>query len=146
MDFKNQDDTSTFTNSIHHVSLCKKQQEQNFSCQHSFLSNHLGETSLFSQKIKIVYDLSYMNFTDFGFTSELQNGLDAMGFNKPTPIQEMAIPIIQEGHDLIACAQTGTGKTAAYVLPILDRIARSDHSHVAGTVVAVCSDKLVQHS
>ena len=77
-----------------------------------------------------------MNFTDFGFTSELQNGLDAMGFNKPTPIQEMAIPIIQEGHDLIACAQTGTGKTAAYVLPILDRIARSDHSHLNTLIIA----------
>lgn len=77
-----------------------------------------------------------MIFQDFKFTPALQEGLDAMGFNKPTPIQEMAIPIILEGHDLIACAQTGTGKTAAYVLPILDRIARSDHSHLNTLIIA----------
>ncbi|MBL7924671.1 MAG: DEAD/DEAH box helicase, partial [Bacteroidia bacterium] len=59
-----------------------------------------------------------------------------MGFNKPTPIQEMAIPLILEGHDLVACAQTGTGKTAAYVLPILDRIARSNHSHLNTLIIA----------
>ena len=59
-----------------------------------------------------------------------------MGFNDPTPIQEMAIPIILEGHDLVACAQTGTGKTAAYVLPVLDRISRSDHSHLNTLIIA----------
>jgi ATP-dependent RNA helicase RhlE len=75
-------------------------------------------------------------FQDFKFTPALQEGLDAMGFNNPTPVQEMAIPIILEGHDLIACAQTGTGKTAAYVLPILDRIARSDHSHLNTLIIA----------
>src|ERR1700748_3797430 len=47
-----------------------------------------------------------------------------MGYTTPTPIQGMAIPIILEGHDLIACAQTGTGKTAAYLLPVLDHISR----------------------
>ena len=77
-----------------------------------------------------------MNFQDFNFTPALQEGLDAMGFNKPTPIQELAIPIILEGHDLVACAQTGTGKTAAYVLPVLDRIARSSHSHLNTLIIA----------
>jgi ATP-dependent RNA helicase RhlE len=75
-------------------------------------------------------------FQDFSFTPDLQQGLDAMGFNSPTPIQEMAIPLILNGHDLIACAQTGTGKTAAYVLPVLDRIARSDHSHLNTLIIA----------
>ncbi len=77
-----------------------------------------------------------MKFTDLPFTDELRQGLDAMGFNDPTPIQELAIPIILEGHDLVACAQTGTGKTAAYVLPILDRIARSSHSHLNTLIIA----------
>ena len=77
-----------------------------------------------------------MTFQDFSFSPDLQQGLDAMGFDKPTPIQELAIPIILDGHDLIACAQTGTGKTAAFVLPILDRISRSDHSHLNTLIIA----------
>ena len=60
-----------------------------------------------------------MNFTDFNLNPVLQEGLTSMGFDTPTPIQEQAIPMILEGKDLIACAQTGTGKTAAYLLPIL---------------------------
>ncbi|MFZ4462589.1 MAG: DEAD/DEAH box helicase, partial [Bacteroidales bacterium] len=49
-------------------------------------------------------------------------GVDAMGYEKPSPIQEQAIPLVMEGKDLIACAQTGTGKTAAFLLPLLHRI------------------------
>lgn len=65
-----------------------------------------------------------MKFSDFNFESNLQEGLDSMGFNTPTPIQEQAIPIIQSKRDLIGCAQTGTGKTAAFLLPILNKLAR----------------------
>ena len=67
-----------------------------------------------------------MNFTQFKFGKELKEGLDMMGFIKATPIQKKAIPIIQQGDDLIACAQTGTGKTAAFVLPILDNLTKID--------------------
>src|SRR5690606_33630033 len=59
-----------------------------------------------------------------------------MGYSKPTPIQTQAIPMIQEGHDIIACAQTGTGKTAAYILPVLDRISRTEHRHLNTLVIA----------
>jgi ATP-dependent RNA helicase RhlE len=75
-------------------------------------------------------------FSDFHFNSRLQEGLDAMGYTKPTPIQEKAIPTIQEGHDLIACAQTGTGKTAAYLLPILNKIVQAEVRHLNTLIIA----------
>ena len=65
-----------------------------------------------------------MTFADFDFDSNLFDGLNSMGFKTPTPIQTETIPIIQQQHDLIACAQTGTGKTASYLLPVMDAICR----------------------
>ena len=50
-----------------------------------------------------------MTFDEFGFEYEIMDGLDAMNFREATPIQEKAIPVIMDGYDLIACAQTGTG-------------------------------------
>jgi superfamily II DNA/RNA helicase len=63
-----------------------------------------------------------LTFEELGLSYELLDGLDAMGFTKATPIQEQAIPVIMDGGDLIACAQTGTGKTAAFLLPTIDAI------------------------
>lgn len=59
-----------------------------------------------------------------------------MGFSKPTPIQEQAIPVISAKKDLIGCAQTGTGKTAAYVLPILNNIVNSEKRHLNTLILA----------
>src|SRR6478736_7856467 len=59
-----------------------------------------------------------------------------MGYAKPTPIQEQAIPVILSGKDVIACAQTGTGKTAAYILPVINRMINSDHRHLNTLVIA----------
>ena len=67
-----------------------------------------------------------MKFTIYNFGEELQEGLEMMGFEEATPIQQQAIPIIQNNKDLIACAQTGTGKTAAFVLPILDKLTKKN--------------------
>lgn len=64
-----------------------------------------------------------MEFEEFGFRVQMLEALSYMGFEKATPIQIKAIPEIVQGHDIIACAQTGTGKTAAYLLPILSRLA-----------------------
>ena len=64
-----------------------------------------------------------MKFSELGIHDDLLDAISYMGFNDATPIQEKAIPAILGGNDLIACAQTGTGKTAAFVLPILDLIA-----------------------
>ena len=77
-----------------------------------------------------------MKFTTFKFGDELQEGLDMMGFEEATPIQEQAIPIIQNGKDLIACAQTGTGKTAAFVLPILDKLTNANSNKVNTIIIA----------
>jgi superfamily II DNA/RNA helicase len=64
-----------------------------------------------------------MTFEELGIHDDLLDAIDYMGFKEATPIQEQAIPVILDGSDLIACAQTGTGKTAAFLLPILDLIA-----------------------
>ncbi len=62
------------------------------------------------------------DFQTLGLHEGLLHGLDAMGIRKPTPIQAQAIPAAIDGRDLIACAQTGTGKTAAFLLPLIDVI------------------------
>jgi ATP-dependent RNA helicase RhlE len=77
-----------------------------------------------------------VTFKDFKFDARLLEGLDAMGFDKPTPIQEKTIPLILDNKDLIACAQTGTGKTAAYVLPILNKLLTAEHRHLNTLIIA----------
>jgi superfamily II DNA/RNA helicase len=75
-------------------------------------------------------------FHDFGFETSLDEGLDAMGFKEPTPVQVQAIPPILDGKDMIACAQTGTGKTAAYLLPVLNDLAKhGGHSDKVDTLI-----------
>jgi superfamily II DNA/RNA helicase len=63
-----------------------------------------------------------MNFTELNLDKHLLEGISYLGFETATPIQEKVIPVILENRDLIACAQTGTGKTAAFVLPILNKL------------------------
>ncbi|WP_316810371.1 DEAD/DEAH box helicase [Pedobacter heparinus] len=70
-----------------------------------------------------------MDFKDFNFNPELLEGLLAMGFRKATPVQQQAIPLILNKKDLIACAQTGTGKTGAYLLPIMNMIVKTENRH-----------------
>lgn len=66
------------------------------------------------------------SFKDFDFHPSIEESIDAMGFTKPTAVQAMTIPVILGNKDLIACAQTGTGKTAAFLLPVLQRIMEND--------------------
>jgi ATP-dependent RNA helicase DeaD len=63
-----------------------------------------------------------MKFTDFKFKKDLEKAIDIAGFVEPSPIQEQAIPIVMNGKDIVAQAQTGTGKTAAFGLPTLQNI------------------------
>ncbi len=67
-----------------------------------------------------------------------------MGFEEATPIQEQAIPIIMEGSDLIGCAQTGTGKTAAFVLPVLNEISKDHDDKVRALIIAPTRELVLQ--
>ena len=80
--------------------------------------NKNNTTSLFVSKKQGPFD-------SFMFHSLLNSALQKCGYTKPTPIQEQAIPFLQQGHDLLAISRTGSGKTAAYCLPLLDRLAKN---------------------
>ena len=82
-------------------------------------------------------------FGQFNFRDEVFQGIDAMGYDKPTPIQIQAIPAIMEGRDVLGCAQTGTGKTAAFLLPILNRLCDKDvDGHKIYTMIIVPTREL----
>lgn len=83
-----------------------------------------------------------MKFDELGFEPQVMEALDAMGFESPTPIQQQAIPDILNNKDMIACAQTGTGKTAAFVLPILNAICKRGSSDKVSTIVIVPTREL----
>ncbi|CAN5164250.1 DEAD/DEAH box helicase [soil metagenome] len=85
-----------------------------------------------------------MNFNEFNLDQTLIEGLSSMGFTNPTPVQEQAIPYILANKDLIACAQTGTGKTAAYLLPIINKIVKSGHESINTIIIAPTRELAVQ--
>lgn len=69
-----------------------------------------------------------MKFTDLGLSAPLLQALTEKGYTDPSPVQEKAIPLVLAGHDLMAAAQTGTGKTAAFVVPMLQRLAEGNRT------------------
>ena len=77
-----------------------------------------------------------MSFTDFDFHPKITAGIKACNYETPTPIQEKAIPAILDGRDILGLAQTGTGKTAAFVLPILERLLKGPRGKVRTLIVA----------
>jgi ATP-dependent RNA helicase RhlE len=85
-----------------------------------------------------------MSFDHFNLTPPLLDGLDTMGYDKPTPIQEQVIPHILQGHDVIACAQTGTGKTAAYLLPVLHKISENNIPHTSALIISPTRELALQ--
>ena len=78
-----------------------------------------------------------MNFSDLGLHAALTDKCEQLGFSEPTPIQKKAIPVVLDGGDVIACAETGTGKTAAFLLPILQNL--EQFKHKKGTRVLILS-------
>lgn len=86
-----------------------------------------------------------MNFKEFGFDERLIEGIDANGYDTATPVQEQVIPLIMEGSDIIASAQTGTGKTAAFLLPLIHKILNSDqHDHINALIIVPTRELAVQ--
>jgi len=77
------------------------------------------------------------HFSDFGLSAPILKALASEGYERPTPIQTQAIPHVLEGRDLCGIAQTGTGKTAAFALPILDRLAKTPRAPLAKTCRAL---------
>ena len=76
-----------------------------------------------------------MRFDELNLEDAILDGLDAMNFQEATPVQEQTIPVILAKKDIIACAQTGTGKTAAYVLPIINELSKGGFSENAVNAV-----------
>jgi len=77
-----------------------------------------------------------LKFAPFKFHSSITAGIKALGYTTPTPIQDQAIPPVLAGRDVMGLAQTGTGKTAAFVLPILERLLQGPRGRVRALIIA----------
>lgn len=85
-----------------------------------------------------------MSFKALQLNDKILEAISYMGFENPTKIQEMAIPLIMNGKDLLACAQTGTGKTAAFILPVLDKLAQDPSEKIRALVIAPTRELALQ--
>jgi superfamily II DNA/RNA helicase len=87
-----------------------------------------------------------LNFTEFGLDERLLEGIDSMGYQTATPVQEQVIVPILQGKDIIASAQTGTGKTAAFLLPIINKIITEPHDehHINAMIIVPTRELAVQ--
>lgn len=86
-----------------------------------------------------------MTFNEFDFDPRVLEGIESLGYQTATPIQEQAIPAILAGRDIIGSAQTGTGKTAAFLLPIIHRIITTKHDeHIKALVIVPTRELAVQ--
>jgi ATP-dependent RNA helicase RhlE len=89
-----------------------------------------------------------LKFTDFNFHENLLEGIAASNYEDATPVQEQVIPLILQGKDIIASAQTGTGKTAAFLLPLLNHLLTSHHDdhHISAMIIVPTRELAVQIS
>ncbi len=83
-----------------------------------------------------------MRFSDFGFHDSLLEGISFSGYENATPVQEQVIPLVLQGKDIIASAQTGTGKTAAFLLPLLHQLLEKKHEGKVGALIIVPTREL----
>ena len=85
-----------------------------------------------------------MSFEQFSLDQRVISGIKSVGYTTPTPIQQQAIPIALKGHDLLGMAQTGTGKTAAFILPILHRLSSTAASRKVRALIVVPTRELAE--
>jgi ATP-dependent RNA helicase RhlE len=86
-----------------------------------------------------------LNFSSFNFHAQILESIEAMNFETPTPVQQQVIPEILAGKDVIACAQTGTGKTAAFLLPVLEKIiTAAPGDHVKALIIVPTRELAIQ--
>ncbi|WP_298882115.1 DEAD/DEAH box helicase [uncultured Polaribacter sp.] len=85
-----------------------------------------------------------MTFTDLGISKQLQYAIDDLGFVNPTPIQEQAFSVVKSGKDVVGIAQTGTGKTFAYMMPILQELKFSKQQHPRVLVLVPTRELVIQ--
>lgn len=85
-----------------------------------------------------------LSFEDLKLSRQFLNAIDDQGYSSPTPIQQKAIPLALAGHDLLAIAQTGTGKTAAFVLPMLMKLKYAQSDHARGLILAPTRELVMQ--
>src|SRR5207237_6699651 len=86
----------------------------------------------------------YMDFSQLGLAPAKLSACESLGYNEPTPIQRQAIPVILSGRDVIGCAETGTGKTAAFLLPIIQKISERARPGIRVLVLAPTRELALQ--
>ncbi len=96
------------------------------------------------QTAKFSYFCHYMDFRDLKIDDQLLEAMSYLGFEKPTEVQEKIIPLIFENKDVIACAQTGTGKTGAFVLPILNKLIGKNGRHTDTLIIVPTRELAIQ--
>jgi ATP-dependent RNA helicase RhlE len=85
-----------------------------------------------------------LDFNNFDLHEDILSGITSLGFKSPTPIQEQTLPIVLANKDLIGCAQTGTGKTGAFLIPILSKIAKNKTGKVNTLIIVPTRELAVQ--
>lgn len=87
-----------------------------------------------------------MNFTDLNLIEPIAKAIQEQGYTHPTPIQERSIPEILKGRDFLGCAQTGTGKTAAFAIPILQNLSgnKTSTQHIKALILTPTRELAIQ--
>jgi hypothetical protein len=96
-----------------------------FDPKKAFKKDYIDEKLFINKEATVSEATEYVPehvFTDFGIADMLATNLEAKGLIKPSPIQDQAIPVVLKGHDVIGIASTGTGKTAAFLIPLINKL------------------------